>query len=262
MSLEPWVFRGISYWSVGDLRRALQAFMTEPDAASLLEEDTDSQVCIIHCFLNHYQGDPESRTPPGVEEIYGVTVAPHPKWGSPSFALLVGEEGLLHPFSVKKLKTTPSPAGNEPGRRPQITPGQARRKLVEALRAGVEDLLKTWEEENPVPETCPVTGLRMGPLTHRFDPVLRYSPEAPTIDHHSPTFQDRIRTFLEREGLEVQQVPLRKDPERQGWILADPAMLARWQECHGDKGLRWLSLAANRLENRSQQAAQRRTGAE
>lgn len=91
MSFEPWVFRGIPYSTVGALRRALPAFWMEPDAASLLEEDIDSQDCMIRWFLKHYPGDPEGFEHPDELILGGVELQ------RACFPLPPRSEGLFRP---------------------------------------------------------------------------------------------------------------------------------------------------------------------
>jgi hypothetical protein len=179
-----------------------------------------------------------------------VVVEQHPKWGSACFALVLGDEQEAFRFSVNKLKSTQAPPRTGASAPTASTPGQARRNVYEALSAGVQDLIQVWEDANPVPTTCPVTGILLGPMSQRTDPIQRYEPNTPTVDHYGPTLKVRIDTFLSAEGLLPNEVPLTKSSFTGEWLLSDTDMLLRWRQSHGTGGLRWVSLHGNREENR------------
>jgi hypothetical protein len=241
-------FRGIIHF-----RNELRAFLQLPEAAALLEADLPAQQSILAAFERHYHWDAASGLPPTASEVRRVVVQQHPKWGSPCFALVLGDEQEAFRFSMNKLKSTQAPPRSGALAPTASTPSQARKNVNEALRAGVQDVIQVWEDENPPPPTCPVTGIPLGPMSQRTDPIQRYAENTPTVDHHDPTLKVRIDNFLEAEGLLPNGVPLTKSALTGGWVLSDNDMLQRWRESHGTGGLRWVSLHGNREENRRNQ---------
>jgi hypothetical protein len=246
---DIWVIGEREYVGIAMFREALRSFLEQHDAAERLEADVRAQQSVLAAFERHYHWDPASGVPPMATDVVRVVVERHPTWGSQCFALVLRDGQGPFRFSVKKLKSTHAPSRSGDRAPGASTPGQARRNLYEALRAGVREILNEWEAATPVPATCPVTGSPLGPRSQRTDPTLRSAPNTPTVDHYDPTMKVRIQSFLNAEGIGPDGVPLTKNAATGEWELSDDAMLERWRQFHGTGGLRWVSLEGNRLEN-------------
>jgi len=249
----PWTIGDITFADLGTFRKHLKQFLKDEQAATLLADDSGMQAGLIDAFFNHYQRDPASAPPPDRSQVAGVVVGTHPKWGSACFELTlqVGDDRFR--FSTNKLKSTRRPVQSLHVRQ---TAGQARRNLFEAMRGAVQSTIGEWEDLNPPPATCPITDEPLAPLTNRTDPQLRYAPDTPTVDHFAPTLSKRVHQFLDQEGLAVTGVLLHRSPTLDVWELADDGLATRWRTFHGHHGLRWISLAGNRILN--EQAQQHR----
>jgi hypothetical protein len=239
--------------SFQEYRAALAAFLKCPHAAKKLARNAPMRKALLEAFLHHHHPDPASGPHPQVSEVETVVVMIHPNWGTVCFGLVLKGDGRPVSFSIRKNRFREL-------RRPVSSPtegtssaGQRRRNLNEAFRVAVESTLDRWMARNPIPTTCPVTGIRMGPMSDRHDNDRRGLPTTPTIDHQAPDFSTRVREFLAKESLAVESIDLSKDSERRVWEISDEGVRERWIEFHGQEGLRWVSLEGNQRLNRDRQ---------
>jgi hypothetical protein len=237
-------------------RAELSRFIKRPTAAEDLARSQEMQAALLEAFLVHYHPDPSTgKKLLEREDIVGVVVTQHPKWGTFCFGVVLREDERCEPFSLSKKRFRPEP-------RPASVTGQMARsrppggrEAYEALRHAIEPSIQEWIRSTPLPPRCPITDRRLGSLADRSDPRRREHPSTPTVDHHAPTFQELIRSFLTSEELTMETLPIEYNPALRTWELADEELQQRWIAHHYRGELRWVSLEGNRLLNYQQQTA-------
>ena len=237
------------YSSFPVYRQALKDFLKRPDATEALADNPMMQTDLLDVYLAHYHPDLSTgKSPPEREDITTIVVTIHPEWGSAGFGVLL-TDGSCESFSLKKLKLAPRP----PASTPTATRGQRTRNVYDAFRLGARPSIARWIAEVEPPERCPVTDILLAPLHLREDPVRRYDPDLPTVEHHQPSFRELVAQFLEQESLTTSSVPLIYNYALRVWELEGEDLQQRWRQHHDTGELRWISLEANRLLNQQEQ---------